>query len=314
VKITAGDYNEKQLNMVMLQGQITKGIVENWQKYGEDRQTICFTATVAHSVAVCEAFQAAGIQAEHIDGKSEHEERKEVLRRYRKGEVRVLCNCAVFTEGVDIPQIACVIMARPTKSLSMYLQCVGRGMRICDGKSDMILLDHAGVYWEHGPVEEITNWTLDQTKKIVNEINEERKEKNSKPISCMSCGRVYTGQLKCPSCGATPDVKRYGQDVDYIDGVLGEIVYKGGIGKKEKKPPAKTWSKEEKQVFYSQLLTHCHNKNYSPGWAAHQYKEKFSVFPRGLDRVRGPITGELDSWLKYQNIKRVKGRESANAR
>jgi superfamily II DNA or RNA helicase len=314
VKITAGDYNEKQLNMVMLQGQITKGIVENWQKYGEDRQTICFTATVAHSVAVCEAFQAAGIPAEHIDGKSELEERKKVLRRYRNGDVRVLCNCAVFTEGVDIPQIACVIMARPTKSISMYLQCIGRGMRICDGKKDMILLDHAGVYWEHGPVEEITEWTLDETKKIASEKNEERKEKNSKPIECKQCGRVYTGQLKCPSCGTIPDIKRYGEDVDYIDGVLGEIVYKGGIGKKQKKPEKKEATKDEKQAFYSQLMTYCYNKNYAPGWISHKYRERFGVWPKSLTQVRQPVTDLLSNWIKHQAIRAAKGRESANAR
>lgn len=311
VKITAGDYNEKQLNMVMMQGQITKGIIENWQKYGENRQTICFTATVAHSVAVCETFRDAGISAEHIDGKTDISERNEVLARYRKGEVRVLCNCAVFTEGVDIPAISCVIMARPTKSLVMYLQCVGRGMRICEGKTDMILLDHAGVYWEHGAVEEINNWTLDENVKAVSEKNEIRKEKNSKPINCLKCGRVYTGQLKCPACGTVPEVKRYGQDVEYIDGVLGEIVYKDGVGKKTKKPEKKAPTMEEKQAFYSQLVAHCQVKGYSDGWTAHKYREKFGVFPRSMEHKPAKITEPVAAWIKSQNIRNAKGREKA---
>ena len=312
VKITAGDYNEKQLNMVMMQGQITKGIIENWQKYGEDRQTICFTATVAHSVAVCEAFQAAGITAEHIDGKTDIDERKAVVARYKRGEVRVLCNCAVFTEGVDIPAISCVIMARPTKSIVMYLQCVGRGMRIAEGKKDMILLDHAGVYWEHGPVEEIGGWTLSEKVKMVNEKNEQRKEKNSKPINCLKCGRVYTGQLKCPSCGTIPDVKRYGQDVEYIDGVLGEIVYKEGVGKKTKKPEKKAATHEEKQAFYSQLVQHSRNKGYSSGWCSHKYREKFGVWPKNLHGNPAPISGEVANWIKSLNIKAAKAREKVN--
>jgi len=312
VKITAGDYNEKQLNMVMMQGQITKGIIENWQRYGEDRQTICFTATVAHSVAVCEMFQSVGITAEHIDGKTDIEERKAVIARYKRGEVRVLCNCAVFTEGVDIPAISCVIMARPTKSIVMYLQCVGRGMRIAEGKKDMILLDHAGVYWEHGPVEEIGGWTLSEKVKMVNKKNEARKEKNSKPINCLKCGRVYTGQLKCPSCGTVPEVKRYGQDVEYIDGVLGEIVYKNGIGKKTKKPEKKAATHEEKQSFYSQLVQYANNKGYSPGWAAHKYREKFDVWPKNLSGDPAPITINVSNWIKSINIKAAKSREKAS--
>jgi superfamily II DNA or RNA helicase len=303
VKITAGDYNEKQLNMVMMQGQITAGIVDNWQKYGEDRQTICFTATVAHSVALCDAFKAAGITAEHIDGKSTVEERADVLARYRRNEVKVLCNCAVFTEGVDIPQISCVIMARPTKSLSMYLQCVGRGMRISAGKTDMILLDHAGVYWEHGPVEEITDWSLDETVKTEGKKQKERKEKNSKPITCMNCQLSYTGQLKCPKCGTIPDVKRYGEDVEYIDGILGEIVYKGGIGQKTAKPKAAPPTMAQKQELYSALLHWSQEKGYKKGAAEHRYRDRFGVWPNGLDKTPRQNRQLISDYFKHMSYK-----------
>jgi DNA repair protein RadD len=307
VKITAGDYNEKQLSMTMMQGAITANIVEKWKQLGEDRQTVCFTTTVAHSVAVCEKFRSEGIPAEHVDGATDPEERKEILRRYARGEFKILCNCAVFTEGVDIPSISCVIMARPTKSIVMYLQCVGRGMRLAEGKTDMILLDMAGVYWEHGPITEITNWTLNEKTKMASEKNEKRKERNSRPITCLSCHSVYTGQLKCPRCGTIPVKERYGQDVEEIDAVLGEIVYKGGTGK-EKSKKSKTFTMEEKQSWFSQLVQHGRNKGYKDGWAANQYREKFGVWPNSLSKTPKPITSTVQDWIMYQNIKRAKAK------
>ena len=307
VKITAGDYNLKQLNMTMMQGAITANIVEKWQQLGENRQTVCFTTTVAHSVAVCEKFRAEGIKAEHVDGCTDQEERKDILRRYARGEFKILCNCAVFTEGVDIPSIACVLMARPTKSIVMYLQCVGRGMRLAEGKTDMILLDMAGVYWEHGPITEITNWTLNEKTKAASSKNEERKERNSRPITCLSCHHVYTGQLKCPHCGTIPVKERYGQDVEEIDAVLGEIVYRGGSGK-EKSKKERPATMEEKQSWFSQLIQHGKNKGFKDGYAAVQYREKFGVWPNQLEKTPKPITSTVQDWLTHQRIKKVKAK------
>jgi DNA repair protein RadD len=307
VKITGGDYNEKQLSMTMMQGAITANIVDKWKQLGEDRQTVCFTTTVAHSIAVCEKFRAEGIDAEHVDGATDPEERKDILKRYSRGEFKILCNCAVFTEGVDIPSISCVIMARPTKSIVMYLQCVGRGMRLADGKTDMILLDMAGVYWEHGPITEITNWTLNENTKMVSKENEKRKERNSRPITCLSCHHVYTGQLKCPHCGTIPVKERYGQDVEEIDAVLGEIVYKGGTGK-EKSKKTKQFTMEEKQSWFSQLVQHGKTKGYKDGWASNQYREKFGVWPNQLSRTPKAVTSTVQDWLMYQNIKRAKAK------
>lgn len=310
VKITAGDYNLKQLNMTMMQGAITANIVDKWKELAENRQTICFTTTVAHSVAVCEKFRAENVSAEHVDGCTDPEERKDILKRYSRGEFKILCNCAVFTEGVDIPSITCVLMARPTKSIVMYLQCVGRGMRLAEGKKDCILLDMAGVYWEHGPITEITNWTLSGKTKAASAKNEERKERNSRPIHCLHCQHVYTGQLKCPHCGTIPMKERYGQDVEEIDAVLGEIVYKGSTGK-EKGKKERPATMEEKQSWFSQLIQHGRYKGYKEGWASNQYREKFGVWPNKLDRTPKPVTSTVQDWLTHQNIKRSKAKNNS---
>jgi superfamily II DNA or RNA helicase len=297
VKMKAGDYDEKQLGEKMMDGQLVGDVVTNWIKYGEGRQTICFTTTVAHSVAVCEAFRESGIPAEHIDGTTDKEERHDILARYRFGDVRILTNCAVFTEGVDIPDIACVFMARPTKSLALYMQCVGRGMRPAKWKTDMILIDHAGVCYEHGPVHEITDWSLDVTKVAANEKNEERKKANKKPIKCPKCHCVYTKQLKCPSCGNIPTAEQLGKDVEYIDGELGEVCFKTKAVKVKA-------SKLEKEHWHSQLQGYAREKGYKEGWIFHKYRAKFGVKPVGMCTTPSKPGPEVLGWIRNQEIKR----------
>lgn len=306
VKLQAGDYNEKQLEPVMLKEGLIAGIVEYWQKYGEGRKTVVFATGVAHSVAIKEKFLAAGIVAEHLDGTTPKEVRAEIIRYFKKGDIQILVNCQILTEGVDVPDIACVILARPTKSLPMYMQMLGRGMRVFDGKKDMILLDHAGCVYEHGFVHEITEWELDETKQTENKKEKKRKEKNSKPINCPECCHVYTGQLKCPQCGNIPEKKQFGQDVDYIDGQLGEVCYK------TKKAAPEKFSKEMKQEWFCQLTYYAKQKGYKEGWVAQQYRSRFSVWPKGLDyHVPPGQNSDVLNWIKSKQIAYAKAKEKA---
>ena len=210
----------------MTSNGIVKDVVGHYQQYGQGRKAICFATGVKHSVALRDQFHSAGIIAEHVDGKTPKEERDSILERFKAGSVQIIINCQIFTEGVDVPDIGCVILARPTKSLPMYLQMVGRGMRVIAGKTDCILLDHAGAVHEHGFPDEVTEWELSTTSKTVNKKQEQRKKKESEPIGCPVCGLLYTAQLQCPGCGNTPTLKQIGKDIEYIDGELGEIVRK----------------------------------------------------------------------------------------
>jgi superfamily II DNA or RNA helicase len=293
VKITAGDYNEKQLDVVMRKPKLVGDIVENWLRIAKGQQTVVFTTTVAHSVAVCDAFMFAGVNAEHVDGRTDKDEREAILNRFTNGDTTVLCNCCVFTEGVDIPSISCVVMARPTKSLALYMQTIGRGMRPHEGKQHMTYIDHAGACYEHGPVHEITEWSLDESTKNTNKKNDERKERESRPITCEMCCCVYTGRIKCPDCGTVPDVKKMPKDVEYIDATLGEVCFKT---KKVKKKA----SNEDKQKWYAQLLGYAETKGYSTGWAAHKYRDKFGVWPRNVDRIRQKPEPEVLAWIRGQ--------------
>jgi len=290
VKISAGDYNLKQLDKVMSAPKLVGDVIENWLHIGEGRQTIVFTTTVKHSVAVCEAFNTVGITAEHVSGKTPKDERREIIDRFKDGDTRILCNCAVFTEGVDIPEISCVVMARPTKSLALYMQCIGRGMRPCIDKKDMIFIDHAGACLEHGRVDEITDWYLD--KNNTNPVNEKRKERKSQPIECKMCGLVYTKQLKCPQCGHIPEVKEYGEEADFIDAELGEVFMK--------KPKVEEPIKRDKNEWYAQFLGYAQSKGYSQGWAWHKMKEVFGSCPRQKPTPQ-PAGADVKAYIRKRN-------------
>ena len=268
-------------------------IVENWSRIAEGLQTIVFTTTVAHSVAVCEAFSHVGVASEHIDGRTDKLERLEIIARFRSGRTKVLCNCAVLTEGVDVPEISCVIMARPTKSLALYMQTIGRGMRPAEGKTFCTYIDHAGACYEHGPVDEITDWTLDEDKKNSSKSNDERKERESRPLTCDMCDMVYTKQLKCPQCGTIPDIKRMSKDVEYIDADLGEVCFKT-------KKVKKTHSKQEKQDWYAQLISYARTKGFKDGWCSHKFRSRFGTWPKGLVRREQQPTVEVLSWIRGQ--------------
>ena len=281
----------------------------HYQQYGDNRQAVCFAVTVAHAVALCTQFLAAGITAAVVSAKTPKDERDSILARFKAGNIQIIVNCMLLTEGWDVPGIGCVILARPTKSLPMYLQMVGRGMRTIAGKTDCILLDHAGAIHEHGFPDEITEWELSTTSKTVNKKQEQRKKKESEPIGCPVCGLMYTAQLKCPGCGNIPTLKQLGKDIDYdLDTVLGEIVRKP----KEPKQP-KEVSSQVKSDWYRQLKRYCQKMGYQPGWLAHKFREKFGVWPNKYQRLPATdyVSSEIQNWIQYSNIKRAKSGEGS---
>ena len=188
----------------------------------------------------------------------------------------------------------------------MYMQMLGRGMRVIDGKDNCILLDHAGCVYEHGFVHEITEWELDETKQTENKKEKKRKEKNSKPITCPECDMIYTGQLKCPQCGNIPEMKQFGKDVEYIDGKLGEVCFKTKTAAPEK------FNKEVKQEWFDQLSCYALQKGYKEGWASQQYRNKFGVWPKGV-YYTAPlrINDEVVNWIRSRQIAYAKAKEKA---
>lgn len=150
VHTVAGEFNEGELARTVDTDPRNRLIVESWRKHASDRQrTVVFCVTVAHAERVRDAFRLEGITAEMVDGTTSISERQRIFAAFRDGSVQVLTNCMVLTEGFDEPRIDCAIMARPTKSTGLYIQCVGRALRWWPGKPDALIVDMVDATTRH---------------------------------------------------------------------------------------------------------------------------------------------------------------------
>jgi len=141
VGTTAGDFNQEQLSDAVDTPARNRLIVESWQEHARGRATIGFCVTIVHAESLCYTFNDYGIACEVVVGGTSEEERIAIYKRLRTGETKVLLSIQVLTEGFDEPCVSCIIMARPTKSRALYVQCVGRGARLYPGKNDFLILD-----------------------------------------------------------------------------------------------------------------------------------------------------------------------------
>ncbi len=144
VRVRAGEFVEADLAGAVNTPDRNRIIVESWQKHASGRRrTVVFAVDVEHALAVRDAFREAGVTSEVVLGETGPEERAAILRDFHAGKIQVLSNCMVLTEGYDEPAIDCIIMARPTKSQGLYIQCVGRGARTSPEKEDCLVVDVA---------------------------------------------------------------------------------------------------------------------------------------------------------------------------
>lgn len=149
VRKTGGDYSDGDLGRELEESGAIAQIADAYVEHARDRKAVAFTPTVATAHALADALVARGVVAEALDGSTQREERRAILRRLKTGETHVVVNCAVLTEGFDEPSISCVIVARPTKFHGLYVQMVGRGTRLYPDKKDLLVLDIVGASNRH---------------------------------------------------------------------------------------------------------------------------------------------------------------------
>jgi len=160
VQIQAGDYKVDQLGAAMDKKNLVADIVTTWMEKAEDRPTICFAVNRAHAKSIQLEFQEAGVACAYLDGFSDLDERAEVFRQFKAGEVKIISNVGVLTTGFD-SDVRCIILARPTRSEILYTQMIGRGLRKAEGKDHCLILDHSDTTLKLGFVTELGRATLD---------------------------------------------------------------------------------------------------------------------------------------------------------
>jgi len=167
---TAGDFDMRQADKVLNRAVLIEAVVEHWKDKAADRRTIFFCATVDHATTVAEAFRAEGFSAETITGDMPARARADLIARFDRGEVQVLTNCMVLTEGFDSQPVGCIGILRPMLHKGTFIQAVGRGLRRVDPerfpgivKTDCIVLDFAGAALRHGTLEQEIDLDEDET-------------------------------------------------------------------------------------------------------------------------------------------------------
>jgi superfamily II DNA or RNA helicase len=158
------DYDIEMLKNVMLDNSLMVNLIESYKKFANGKKTIVFAVDIEHSKEIVQRYLAAGIAAAHVDANTPKNERSEILNKFKTGEILVLSNVDIVSEGFDVPDCEAVQLARPTKSLVLYLQQVGRCMRPSKGKDYGLVLDNAGLWIEHGLSYIDREWSLEGIK------------------------------------------------------------------------------------------------------------------------------------------------------
>lgn len=192
----ASDYSKEAMTEASQKSCIVGDVVENYLKFARAKQAIVFTTDIGTGKNLEKKFESKGVKAKFLSSDSTDKERLDSMLDFRDKKTQVLVNVDLFDEGLDVPGIECVIMARPTMSLTKFLQMVGRGLRPADGKDHLIIIDHVGNVTEHGLPDARRSWTLDR-------ITKRRDRTNFIRIcSNIECNAPYDRILtECPWCG-----------------------------------------------------------------------------------------------------------------
>lgn len=297
-----GDYNQVQLGEAVNKSSTLCGdIVKHWQSHARGRPTIAFAVNIRHSRSIVERFEAAGIRAVHIDKDTLEDDRRNAIQDLVAGNVKIISNVGILGTGVDIPEVSCLILARPTQSKNLYIQQCGRGTRLSPGKANFIVLDHASNLMKHGPIEDEEPCDLDG---------------HGKPP------KPRDGMVKCPRCFCVFDKKEFGLAcpgiiinkegkeepcgfVFSVDAIVDDKVEDKGSGIMSDNNKILVEITNAKDFFSSRLqkdldtfIAIALEKNYKPGFVWHKIKDKHGVSK--ANACRGEVQRRLGLFDQLQ--------------
>ena len=250
IRTRAGDYANDQAAAAMDRPTVTGDAIAHYQRLAAGQQAIAFCCNVKHAVSVCDAFKTAGITAELLLGGTQN--RNQVVADFAAHRTRVLVTVDVVSEGFDVPAASCAILLRPTQSLGLYLQQVGRVLRPAPGKDAAIILDHVGNVLRHGFPDDPRDWSLDDR------MRRTRGTPAPSVRTCPECFAAFKPQPICPVCGAQCQPIK-SRKIQQIAGELQEL-------KRTEERHARRTEVGRARTL-ADLLMVAKNRGYSPGWA-----------------------------------------------
>ena len=153
-----GDYQNKEMDMLLNKKPSIERLYRSLEEFGKDRKGIVYAINISHAQKITKLYQEHGVKAIAIDSKTPATERQQDIEAFKKGDIQVLVNVDIFSEGFDCPDVEFVQLARPTLSLAKYLQMVGRGLRVAKGKKNCVIIDNVGLYRVFGLPSQVWNW------------------------------------------------------------------------------------------------------------------------------------------------------------
>ena len=267
IRTVGGDYDQRQLKLRVERPNLLGSIADHWGRHARGQRAVAFAVDVGHSHDVVNVLRGVGARALHIDAKTPDDERSAALRMLKEGELDVVSNVGILTEGWDLPQLGAVLMLRPTLSLALYIQMTMRGSRPADGKTSNLILDHAGNALRHGFPEDDRAWSLAASKP--------RKPGEAPLKHCKMCFLVMVASAAaCPECGYEFPIERSG--IVQKPGELTELSAADLKARKKLAQQIEDW-------LYFRTLAHFKRRAdgspYNPHWALYKFKERHRQWP-----------------------------------
>jgi superfamily II DNA or RNA helicase len=269
VHTVAGDYKLDELELAADKPEVLEHAVKQWRRLADGRRTLAFCVSVRHAEDLARTFNEAGIPAATVTGETPREERQEIYRRLEAKELQLISSVNVLSIGFDSPIGGeCLLLCRPTKSLAVHLQQLGRGARVHPDKDGCLVLDQSGNCLKHGPLEADHAWRLNKGDEPGPGGGEGFPMK-----ACVECGHLMLPQVHiCPECGAEQPVKEKAIRTDN----LVELVFN------------KAERRQREQLH--RWIQKAYKQGYLHGWVAKQYEQKYGQMPQA-DQWLGAIYG-----------------------
>lgn len=226
-----------------------------YMDHGRPRRAIVFCSNVTHSRETTAALLNLGVRAAHVDGTMPTRERDQLLARFGSGDLDVITNANLISEGFDVPACKCVVIARGCDSVAMFMQICGRAMRPDGSNQSALVIDLRGAVHKHGMPDAERTYSLD---------GEAIRTQDVEPVKqCKRCGACFRPAVKCPRCGHTsplpesPEVRR--ERLEKI---------------------ADAHTEDQRREYWERLQAQAVERGYKAGWAYHKYKSRYGSAPR----------------------------------